>query len=106
MASAAAFDLRTLPSRLKAVMASGQASIRLASMALVCCSSFCARWRLAHFDSETLVGVEQFVGAQLDTAIEVIVRGAQIVFGLAAKQIDAEHFGSADPDDRQGAPGY
>ena len=43
MASAAAFDLRTLPSRSKAVMASGQPSTRLASMALVCSSSFCAR---------------------------------------------------------------
>ena len=36
---------RTLPSRLKAVIASGHASIRLASIALVCCSSFCVRWR-------------------------------------------------------------
>ena len=54
-------------------------------------------------DSETLVGVEQFAGAQLDAAIEVVVRGAEFFFGLAAKQIDAENFRSADPDDRQGA---
>jgi len=53
-------------------------------------------------DSETLIGVYEFVSAQLDAAIEVVTRCAQIVFGLAAKQVDAKNFRGANPDNRQG----